>query len=353
MKNAASCENQCELQNAVIIGISNAHGGPDPTRPGPRPPEGRDRQKSLPLRERGRDSARTGRGRPGPARPPARRARDSENDRPEERSPRGGPSRAGRFSPPRGKPETPPLETALARGIDGRVTRRARGRPPRRGPRPPETEAPHRGATDSHDARPPGGERTGPSGPGTDGHPREGTARLPDSARGNERSGKTDRTEPRTGTGPPSSRPARPGGDSPPPEVAGARLPPLARRPFRESAVRTVTFRPQVGREDPLDLSISLSGGKETNQDSPSSGERSGKSPAPNPRAPAGAREVWREEVRVPAEPRRRSPLERGCRSSGAGVRPMRARGEAGAGPPGVGLFCNAAQRRVVNSIQG
>ena len=111
--------------------------------------------------------------------------------------------------------------------------------------------------------------------------------------------------------------------------------------------------RPQVGREDPLDLSISLSGGKETNQDSPSSGERSGKSPAPNPRAPAGAREVWREEVRVPAEPRRRSPLERGCRSSGAGVRPMRARGEAGAGPPGVGLFCNAAQRRVVNSIQG
>ena len=114
-----------------------------------------------------------------------------------------------------------------------------------------------------------------------------------------------------------------------------------------------MTFRPQVGREDPLDLSISLSGGKETNQDSPSSGERSGKSPAPNPRAPAGAREVWREEVRVPAEPRRRSPLERGCRSSGAGVRPMRARGEAGAGPPGVGLFCNAAQRRVVNSIQG
>ena len=41
MKNAASCENQCELQNAVIIGISNAHGGPGPPRPGPRPPEGR------------------------------------------------------------------------------------------------------------------------------------------------------------------------------------------------------------------------------------------------------------------------------------------------------------------------
>ena len=42
MKNAASCENQCELQNAVIIGISNAHGGPGPPRPGPRPPEGRE-----------------------------------------------------------------------------------------------------------------------------------------------------------------------------------------------------------------------------------------------------------------------------------------------------------------------
>ena len=42
MKNAASCENQCELQNAVIIGTSNAHCGPGPPRPGPRPPEGRE-----------------------------------------------------------------------------------------------------------------------------------------------------------------------------------------------------------------------------------------------------------------------------------------------------------------------
>lgn len=46
MKNAASCENQCELQNAVIIGISNAHGGPGPPRPGPRPPEGRERTRN-------------------------------------------------------------------------------------------------------------------------------------------------------------------------------------------------------------------------------------------------------------------------------------------------------------------
>jgi hypothetical protein len=38
--------------------------------------------------------------------------------------------------------------------------------------------------------------------------------------------------------------------------------------------------RPRIGRRHPPDLSISLSGGKETNQDSLSSGERSGKSPS-------------------------------------------------------------------------
>ena len=34
-----------------------------------------------------------------------------------------------------------------------------------------------------------------------------------------------------------------------------------------------VTFGPEVGRDDPLNLSISLSGGKETNEDSLSNGE--------------------------------------------------------------------------------
>ena len=38
--------------------------------------------------------------------------------------------------------------------------------------------------------------------------------------------------------------------------------------------------RPQVRRDYPLSLSISISGGKETYQDSPSNGERTGKSPA-------------------------------------------------------------------------
>ena len=52
-------------------------------------------------------------------------------------------------------------------------------------------------------------------------------------------------------------------------------------------------LRPQIRRDDPLNLSILLSGGKETNKDSPSSGERRGKSPAPNPRPPR-ARDMWR-----------------------------------------------------------
>lgn len=38
-------------------------------------------------------------------------------------------------------------------------------------------------------------------------------------------------------------------------------------------------MRPQVRRDYPLSLSISISGGKETNKDSLSNGERTGKSP--------------------------------------------------------------------------
>ncbi len=39
-------------------------------------------------------------------------------------------------------------------------------------------------------------------------------------------------------------------------------------------------FGPEIRRDYPLNLSISISGGEETNQDSPSNGERTGKSPA-------------------------------------------------------------------------
>ena len=42
---------------------------------------------------------------------------------------------------------------------------------------------------------------------------------------------------------------------------------------------RHTPLRPEIRQDHPLNLSISISGGKETNQDSPSSGERTGKSP--------------------------------------------------------------------------
>ena len=48
------------------------------------------------------------------------------------------------------------------------------------------------------------------------------------------------------------------------------------------TAGRWRTRRPRIRRDYPLNLSISVSGGKETNQDSLSNGERSGNSPAPN-----------------------------------------------------------------------
>ncbi|PNW73506.1 hypothetical protein CHLRE_14g634365v5 [Chlamydomonas reinhardtii] len=37
--------------------------------------------------------------------------------------------------------------------------------------------------------------------------------------------------------------------------------------------------RPELRQDYPLNLSISISGGKETNKDSPSNGERTGNSP--------------------------------------------------------------------------
>ncbi len=63
---------------------------------------------------------------------------------------------------------------------------------------------------------------------------------------------------------------------------------PVARPAFsrprtpRPSRARESAFasRPQVRRDYPLSLSISISGGKETYQDSLSNGERTGKSPA-------------------------------------------------------------------------
>ena len=48
-------------------------------------------------------------------------------------------------------------------------------------------------------------------------------------------------------------------------------------RAFDPQAGTTTLFsRPELRQEHPLNLSISISGGKETNQDTPSNGERTG-----------------------------------------------------------------------------
>ena len=54
-----------------------------------------------------------------------------------------------------------------------------------------------------------------------------------------------------------------------------------------------LTTLPEIRRDYPLNLSILVSGGKETNQDSLSNGERTGKSPALNPLALVSQREMW------------------------------------------------------------
>lgn len=56
----------------------------------------------------------------------------------------------------------------------------------------------------------------------------------------------------------------------------------LAAAPHKHSSF-ALYIRPQIRRDYPLNLSILLGGGKETNKDSPSSGERTGRSPARNP----------------------------------------------------------------------
>lgn len=63
------------------------------------------------------------------------------------------------------------------------------------------------------------------------------------------------------------------------------RASPVPAPPSSKSHITENTFRPQIRRDYPPDLSILISGGKENNRDSPSSGERTGKSPSPNPAA--------------------------------------------------------------------
>ena len=96
---------------------------------------------------------------------------------------------------------------------------------------------------------------------------------------------------------------------------------------------------PQVRRDYPLSLSISISGGKETYKDSPSNGERTGNSPALESGGSVVRIVVWRSVLSGGPGP---SPLEGGA---GEGESPV---------VPGpcrttrrclrVGLFGNAAQ---------
>lgn len=105
------------------------------------------------------------------------------------------------------------------------------------------------------------------------------------------------------------------------------------------SAPARLSTRPQVRRGYPLNLSISISGGKETYKDSPSNGERTGNSPALESGGSVVRIVVWRSVLSGGPGP---SPLEGGA---GEGESPV---------VPGpcrttrrclrVGLFGNAAQ---------
>ena len=128
-----------------------------------------------------------------------------------------------------------------------------------------------------------------------------------------------------TGGGTPAAGPAVPGQNNPP------------------------RLRPQIRRDDPLNLSILLSGGKETNQDSLSSGERRGKSPAPNPRPTGGRGKCGVKKTARPASLGGLSPSDRGS---------ARGRCEAGNGPRRAGVRSSRSRvvwecspKRVVNSI--
>lgn len=108
-------------------------------------------------------------------------------------------------------------------------------------------------------------------------------------------------------------------------------------------------LRPQIRRDDPLNLSILLSGGKETNKDSLSSGERRGKSPAPNPRPTGGRGTCGVRKTACPVRLGGLSPPDRGS---------SRGRCEAGNGPRRAGVRSSRSRvvwecspKRVVNSI--
>ena len=135
-------------------------------------------------------------------------------------------------------------------------------------------------------------------------------------------------------------------------------LPPQRGREGREAEreigpeprkAKPIRIRPQIRRDNPLNLSILLSGGKETNKDSLSSGERRGKSPAPNPRPAGGRGKCGVRKTACPVSLGGLSPSDRGS---------ARGRCEAGNGPRRAGVRSSRSRvvwecspKRVVNSI--
>lgn len=142
--------------------------------------------------------------------------------------------------------------------------------------------------------------------------------------------------------------PSRRAGGQPRTGVGGGRV---GRPGGGRFALRSRSFRlrPQIRRDYPLNLSILLSGGKETNQDSLSSGERRGKSPAPNPRPTGGRGKCGVRKTACPVSIGGLSPSDRGS---------ARGRCEAGNGPRRAGVRSSRSRvvwecspKRVVNSI--
>lgn len=110
------------------------------------------------------------------------------------------------------------------------------------------------------------------------------------------------------------------------------------RRTLKSCLLGDIPLRPQVRRDYPLSLSISISGGKETYKDSPSNGERTGNSPALKSGGLAVRIVVWRSVFCGGPGP---SPLERGAREGESPVVPGPCRTTRRCRR--VGLFGNAA----------
>lgn len=109
-------------------------------------------------------------------------------------------------------------------------------------------------------------------------------------------------------------------------------------RALKPQPVMSLRPRPQVRRDYPLSLSISISGGKETNKDSLSNGERTGNSPSLESDGYAVRIVAWRSVLSGGLGP---SPLEWGTREGDSPVVPGPCRTTRRCRR--VGLFGNAA----------